>query len=66
VTVYVWAKKGIIPCVRLQGAVRFDPAEVQKWIAEKHVITTQNFTSPAQVSNHLTPSQMAVKNADKL
>jgi excisionase family DNA binding protein len=24
-TIYLWAKKGVLPCVRLQGCVRFDP-----------------------------------------
>lgn len=31
-TLYMWAATGQIPSVTLNGLVRFDPEEVQKWI----------------------------------
>ncbi len=31
-TVYEWAACGIIPCVKLNGVLRFDEADVEAWI----------------------------------
>lgn len=36
-TIYLWAKKGVLPCVRLQGCVRFDPGEIKAWLEERQV-----------------------------
>ncbi len=31
-TVVVWARLGQIPCVRVGRLVRFDPAEIDRWL----------------------------------
>ena len=31
-TVIVWARLGQIPCVRVGRFVRFDPAEIDRWL----------------------------------
>ncbi len=31
-TVLVWARQGQIPCVRVGRFVRFDPAEIDRWL----------------------------------
>jgi PTS system nitrogen regulatory IIA component len=32
-TVYDWASRGVVPSYRLGGTLRFNPAEVEDWIA---------------------------------
>lgn len=31
-TLYQWAESGQIPCLKLNGALRFDLDDIQKWI----------------------------------
>ncbi len=31
-TLYQWAELGQIPCIKIQGCLRFDLDEVKKWI----------------------------------
>jgi excisionase family DNA binding protein len=33
-TIYAWAEQGLIPCLKLNGALRFDESEVISWIQE--------------------------------
>jgi excisionase family DNA binding protein len=35
VTVYQWVRRGVIPHLKLEGCVRFDPQEVQAWLESK-------------------------------
>jgi excisionase family DNA binding protein len=35
VTVYQWVRRGVIPYLKLEGVVRFDPQEVQAWLESK-------------------------------
>ena len=32
-TLYAWANQGKIPCRKIHGLVRFDPTEIDRWIA---------------------------------
>jgi excisionase family DNA binding protein len=32
VTAYQWVRRGVIPHLKLEGVVRFDPAEVKTWL----------------------------------
>ena len=32
-TLYAWAAQGKIPCRKIHGLVRFDPAEIDRWLA---------------------------------
>ncbi|MEW6739797.1 MAG: helix-turn-helix domain-containing protein [Nitrospirota bacterium] len=31
-TIYQWAELGQIPCIKLNGALRFDPTDISTWI----------------------------------
>lgn len=31
-TLYQWAELGQIPCIKLNGALRFDPGDIKAWI----------------------------------
>ncbi len=35
VTAYQWVRRGVIPHLKLEGVVRFDPIEVQAWLDSK-------------------------------
>jgi excisionase family DNA binding protein len=35
VTAYAWIRRGVIPHLKLEGVVRFDPQEVQAWLESK-------------------------------
>lgn len=35
VTVYSWARRGVIPYYKVERCVRFDEAEIQEWLAAK-------------------------------
>ena len=32
-TLYAWAAQGKIPCRKIYGLIRFDPAEIDRWLA---------------------------------
>jgi excisionase family DNA binding protein len=32
-TLYAWARQGKIPCRKIHGLVRFDPIEIDRWLA---------------------------------
>ena len=36
-TVYAWASRGKIPCVKVNGAIRFDAREIEHWLQQCHV-----------------------------
>jgi excisionase family DNA binding protein len=40
VTIYQWARRGVIPHLKLEGLVRFDPAEIKEWLATKRQAAT--------------------------
>jgi excisionase family DNA binding protein len=35
VTVYQWVRRGVIPHLKIEALVRFDPQEVQSWLESK-------------------------------
>jgi excisionase family DNA binding protein len=35
VTVYQWVRRGVIPHMKIEGVVRFNPTEVQAWLDTK-------------------------------
>lgn len=43
-TLYQWAELGQIPCVKINGALRFDPDDINKWIetCKKGVASSYN------------------------
>ena len=36
-TLYAWVSQGKIPCVKVNGVIRFDPGEIEPWILKCHV-----------------------------
>lgn len=35
VTVYQWVRRGVIPHLKLEGVVRFEPEEIETWLKSK-------------------------------
>ena len=52
-TLYAWASQGKIPCRKIHGLVRFDPAEIDCWLA--------SFSSPRLPSM---PTQIQTRRVD--
>lgn len=50
-TLYAWAAHGKIPCRKIHGLVRFDPIEIDRWLA--------SFSPPQSV-----PPQIGTRRAD--
>jgi excisionase family DNA binding protein len=48
-TLYAWVSHGKIPCRKIHGLVRFDPTEIDRWLA--------SFSPP-----HSVPIQMETQN----
>lgn len=36
-TIYAWASQGKIPCVKVNGVIRFDAREIEQWLQTCHV-----------------------------
>ena len=36
-TIYAWVSQGKITCVKVNGAIRFDPGEIEPWLQHCHV-----------------------------
>ncbi|UCE02545.1 MAG: helix-turn-helix domain-containing protein [Candidatus Latescibacterota bacterium] len=34
-TVYVWARRGLLPCIRLGRSIRFVPDDILRWISAR-------------------------------
>jgi excisionase family DNA binding protein len=41
VTVYAWCRKESIPYLKIENCIRFDPAEVKKWLESKRIAQAQ-------------------------
>jgi excisionase family DNA binding protein len=41
-TIYDWVRRGKIPCLRLERLIRFDPEEINLWLAERKVAPRSN------------------------
>lgn len=37
VTVYSWVRRGVIPHLKLEGVVRFDPDEIGEWLRDRRI-----------------------------
>ena len=37
-TLYSWANKGLIPCHKLNGLLRFDRKEIENWVKKSKVV----------------------------
>ena len=38
VTAYQWVRRGVIPYLKIEGVVRFDPEEISAWLKSKHQV----------------------------
>ena len=36
-TIYAWASQGKIPCVKVNGVIRFDERAIEQWLQKCHV-----------------------------
>ena len=50
-TLYAWANQGKIPCRKIHGLVRFDPTDIDRWLA--------SFSPPQSI-----PPQIRTRRAD--
>jgi excisionase family DNA binding protein len=41
-TIYVWVERGLIPHIRLEKCIRFDPAEIKEWLEKKRQAAQKN------------------------
>jgi excisionase family DNA binding protein len=41
VTIYQWVRRGVIPHLKLEGVVRFDPEEIVAWLKSKRQAATK-------------------------
>lgn len=44
-TLYAWASQGKIPCIKLNGVLRFDEREIEHWLQKCHVPVGPLYTS---------------------
>jgi excisionase family DNA binding protein len=49
-TLYAWASQGKIPCRKIHGLVRFDPTDIDRWLAS--FSPTQS--APTKIRTHKT------------
>jgi len=57
-TVYLWAILGKIPCVKLNGAIRFVRSDIDRWIHDRTRIPAD--TAPVVTRPILSPNPTAV------
>ena len=62
-TIYAWASQGKIPCVKVNGVIRFDARAIEQWLQKCHVPvgpprlpTTNRRTGAATGVDHLIES----------
>jgi excisionase family DNA binding protein len=41
VTIYQWARRGVIPHLKIEGLVRFEPEQIKMWLEAKRKTATQ-------------------------
>jgi hypothetical protein len=42
VTIYQWARRGVIPHLKIENVIRFDPIEIREWLETKRKAATKN------------------------
>ena len=47
-TIYQWAELGLIPCIKLNGALRFDPYDVCAWVVSCKREASSGYNALAQ------------------
>ena len=65
-TLYVWAAQGKIPCRKIHGLVRFDPTEIDRWLASFAITppatakTSLRRTDPSDLDRVIASAKRAV------
>ena len=54
-TLYQWAESGQIPCLKLNGALRFDLDDIQKWILSCKRSPSEGYNLLAQTAGVRSP-----------
>jgi excisionase family DNA binding protein len=54
-TLYQWAEFGQIPCLKLNGVLRFDLDDIQKWILTCKRSPSERYNSIAQTAGVRSP-----------
>jgi excisionase family DNA binding protein len=49
-TLYQWAELGQIPCIKLNGVLRFDVEDINQWINSCKKQVTSDYHPPAKMS----------------
>jgi len=49
-TLYQWAELGQIPCIKLNGALRFDMDDIKKWVDSCKKVATSSYNPFAQTA----------------
>ncbi len=49
-TLYQWTESGQIPCLKLNGSLRFDLDDIQKWILSCKRYPSEGYNSFAQTA----------------
>ena len=58
-TLYQWAESGQIPCLKLNGALRFDLEDIRKWILSCKKFPSGGYNSLAQTASVRSPGKGA-------
>lgn len=56
-TLYQWAKSKQIPCLKLNGALRFDLDDIQEWIASCKNTPSGRYNEIAQTAGVRSPKK---------
>ncbi len=54
-TIYAWAKTGKVPSFKLEGILRFDPAEIEHWVK---ACRTEPEPAPELKAKHLGDNEL--------
>lgn len=56
-TLYQWAESKQIPCLKLNGTLRFDLNDIQQWIASCKNTPSGGYNAPAQTASVRSPKR---------
>jgi excisionase family DNA binding protein len=59
-TVYAWANAGKLPCIRLNGILRFRPKDIQEWLEAHQVPISQGATCLDGLQSQRPPVSTAI------
>ncbi len=57
-TLYQWAESKQIPCLKLNGAVRFDLDDIHKWVTSCKSTPSGGYNAGAQIASVRSPRKV--------